>query len=136
MGGHNEASTIKEERMTSMLHLPADWLKKFMALLHANRAPVQQTHSGPYINLPLRCTSHTLGLYELSDTVDIRIRVKEPLPPISTAHSQSNSRSIAYGSSPTGGNTLHGAFTVNSAAPSSSFIVSLFGKRPSSLIFF
>lgn len=102
-----------------MLHLPPDWIKKFMGLVQASRAqnlPLGVTTQGPFVILPLRCTSHIHGLFELTDTVDIRIRVRVDDTQAATLGPAVGSRSAS-----TFSNTRPGAFTNAAAASSFNF---------------
>lgn len=122
---HGFKDRHNEGRITSMLNLPAEWLINFMRRLEASKLPGQQ-QIGPYVTLPLRCSSHSLGLYELSDTVEIRIKVKEA-PVESTAIFNSSSQNSRSSSSSTA--SFHGAFSSTANPSSSIFVVSLFSKR-------
>ena len=98
-----------------------------MGLLQANKAqnlPNGVAANGPFIVLPLRCMSHTYGLFELTDTVEIRIRVKDTtqVATSAAAGSAAGSKTVS-----TFANTLHGAFT-NSASSSSIVVATFFSK--------
>ncbi|KZS03688.1 putative Beat-va [Daphnia magna] len=94
------------------------WIASFIEKLERTRR-LSDFIQGHFIVLPLRCTSHILGLFEESDTSDIRVlrhlsSTTSPAVPgnrvaVKLAKPSPNS-------SAAGANTRHGAFTNGSSS--------------------
>ncbi|KAK4027416.1 hypothetical protein OUZ56_016462 [Daphnia magna] len=110
--------SLRLKRTSSTLRLPMYWIASFIEKLERTRR-LSDFIQGHFIVIPLRCTSHILGLFEESDTSDIRVlrhlsSTTSPAVPgnrvaVKLAKPSPNS-------SAAGANTRHGAFTNGSSS--------------------
>lgn len=106
-------NSLKLKRTISTLHLPTYWIANFIEKLERTRG-LNGFIQGHFIVLPLRCTSHILGLFEESDTSDIRVLRHLPStssPAVPGSRIAVKLAKPSPNSSAAGANTRHGAFT-------------------------